>query len=295
MKIASDKNHQTQIKTSLPYCLYKIDNRPFKLGDGYNSTIKFHKVETIPNRRTQFSKNIEVVRDRWGIDAHSDVEISTDRTFANNDEAELFVLGMINDFIKRYRYHHKDAVHLVQLTKEDLFGLSIIAPDGRGVMSFSFAGGMTVVMPQRNSEVSDKIEQSIINKEEIPLWEELLLNAEQYSYQSDYRHSILESVIALELVISEFIRRKCKDKDISSKATDDYIKNVGLPGNIKVTIRLLSGNNPLPEDKVFSKCKASITKRNKIVHEGLKNVFEPDANDSLKYSRIMIDFLNLGQ
>jgi len=46
---------QTQIKTSLPYCLYKMDTRFFKLGDEYNSKIRFTKIEQL-NRRTQSSQ-----------------------------------------------------------------------------------------------------------------------------------------------------------------------------------------------------------------------------------------------
>ncbi len=290
MKKTSVKIDQTQIKTSLPYCLYRIDNRSFELGDEYNSIIKFTKVETIPNRRTQFSKNIEVVRDRWGIDAHSDVEIHTDKTFDDNDEAEVFALKLINDLIKRYRYYDKDAVHLVSLTREDLFGLNIFS-NGHGVMSISFAGGMTVVLPQRNLEISDKIQQSIAKKETIPLWEELSLNSRQYLYQVEYRHSILESIIALELVISEFIRKKCHDKGVSTAEAKNYIKDIGLTGNIKVTLKLLLENNELPDQKVIEKCKASITIRNKIVHEGRKEVSEIEAQDSLKYARILIQFL----
>src|SRR3989338_6364162 len=120
---------KTQIKTSLPYCLYRVDNRFFKTGDKFNTKIRFVKVETTPNRRTQSSQNIETIRDRWGIDAHSDVEIYTDKIFDNKDvdKAEKFTLKLANDFIKTYRYFSPEAVHLIPLTSEDLFGLTILS------------------------------------------------------------------------------------------------------------------------------------------------------------------------
>jgi len=150
---------------------------------------------------------------------------------------------------------------------------------------------MTPVMPQRNKEISDKIEQSILSKEDIPLWQELLLNSEQYLYQTEYRHSILESIIALELVVSEFIRKKCHEKGISSEDTKSYINNIGLTGNLKVTLRLLLDDKALPRQEVFDKCKASITFRNKIVHEGRKDVTQVEAQESLDYCRELIQFL----
>lgn len=282
-------DNQTQIKTSLPYCLYRIDTRFFKVDDGFNSKIRFLKVETTPNRRTQFSQNIEVIRDRWGIDAHSDVEIYTSKIFSKTEEAETFALKLINDFIRRYRYYDKNAIHLVTLMKEDLFEFNTLT-NGKGVMSVSFAGGMTIVNPLHNYEISTKVEQSIVSKEEIPLWEELLLNAEQYLYQAEYRHSILESITALELVTSDFIRTKCHQKGISKKDADSYIERAGLTGSIKVTIKLLLDKVKLPEEKVFQKCKASITTRNHIVHEG-KGATMTEAQDSLKYGKILIEFL----
>lgn len=150
---------------------------------------------------------------------------------------------------------------------------------------------MTVVMPQRNKEISDKIEQSILKKEEIPLWEELLLNSEQYFYQAEYRHSILESIIALELVISEFVRKKCREQEISNEDAKRFIKDIGLTGNLKVTLKLLLKDENLPGQEVIEKCKASITFRNDIVHEGRNDISKVNAEDALKYSKKLIRFL----
>ena len=249
---------RTTIKTSLPYCLFGVDNRFFKLNDGLNTKVRFLKVQTTPNRRTGASKNIETIRDRWGIDAHSDVEIYTDQVFAKLQDAEVFSLQIINDFVKRYQYFDKRAVHLVLLSQEDLFGFNLIS-DGSGVVSIGLAGGITVFNPLLVHEISNQIETSIIESEKIPFYEELFSNAEQYIYQLSYRHSILESVIALELVISKFILQKCSAKGIEGTDAKNYVKNVGLTGSIKVTLRLLLDDIPLPEDTVFEKCKAELS------------------------------------
>ncbi|OGK27689.1 hypothetical protein A3B50_04170 [Candidatus Roizmanbacteria bacterium RIFCSPLOWO2_01_FULL_40_42] len=283
---------KTQIKTSLPYCLYRVDNRFFKTGDKFNTKIRFVKVETTPNRRTQSSQNIETIRDRWGIDAHSDVEIYTDKIFDNKDvdKAEKFTLKLANDFIKTYRYFSPEAVHLIPLTSEDLFGLTILS-NGKGIANFTFAGGITVANPLLNHEVSNKIEQAIANKMKIQLWEELMLNANQYLYQTEYRHSVLESIIALELVVSDFIRKVCRKKNISSKAIESYIRDVGLTGNIDTTLRILLSGNQIPDAITLRKCKTSIKIRNAIVHKGKKDVNEKEARDSLEYSKKLIQFL----
>lgn len=284
------KNEQTEIKTSLPYCLYGIDDRFFELKDNFNTKIKFIKTETKPNRRTSASFNIESIRDRWGVDAHSEVYIYTDKDFDSSDKAEIFTLEIINSFIKRYRYFDSEAVHLITLINEDLFGFSLINKDKKGSISIALGGGIKTSNPLINYQISNAVENSIAGKEEIPLWDDLLLNAEQYLYQAEYRHSVLESVIALELVVSKVIYKFCNKKGIGESEANEYIKNIGLTGTIKITLKLLI-NEELPEEKVFEKCKGGITTRNNIVHKGYNNINKEQAEETIKYNKILISFL----
>lgn len=282
--------NKTTIKTSLPYCLYKVDSRFFKLNDVFDSKIRFIKIETTPNRRTDSSKNMETIRDRWGIDAHSDVEIYTNKIFDHTEKAETFALEIINNFVQRYRYFDRRAVHLVSLSREDFFGFNVFS-DGHGMILMSLAGGITPTDPLLVHEISNKVEKSLAENEQIPFYEELLLNSEQYIYQIEYRHSILESVIALELVLSNFILKKCMKKGIPETDAKKYIQSVGITGNIKVTLTLLLDGTPMPNEEVLEKCKDGIEIRNKIVHKGRKDVSKTEAQETLKQNREMIKFL----
>lgn len=282
---------QTRIKTSLPYCLYKIDTRFFKLGDSENTKIRFTKQETTPNRRTSASKNVEAIRDRWGIEAHSDVEIYTDKVFPQLDDARQFTVKTVNDFVKRYRYHDTQAVHLVPIIEEDLDMFNSIGPDGLGAVALSFGGGITIYNPMQTQRISDAVDKAITAKEAIPFWSELLLNAEQYLYQGERRHSVLESVIALELVLSEFLSKACAAKGISTAEADKYITDIGLTGNIKVTLRLVLDPAITLDDEVLEKCKAAITIRNAVVHKGRKEVSEIEAESTLTNIRKLIELV----
>lgn len=282
---------QTQIKTSLPYCLHKADSRFFKVGDGVNTKIRFTKKQTTPNRRTAASRGIEPIRDRWGTEAHSEVEILTDKTFDELLDAETFALEVINEFVKLYRYYDGEAVHLVPLIREDFFGLMLVNANGEGGLAVSLGGGMQVYDPMRAQRVSDSMEEFLARGEVVPLWTELLLNAQQYLYQGDFRHSILESVIALELVLSQFITKACAKKGISTDQAKSYIKDVGLTGNVKVTIRLLLDPGTELEEEILEKCQGGITIRNKIVHEGRKVVSKAEAETTLGNIKKLIDLL----
>ena len=283
-------NELAQIKTSLPYCLYKVDSRFFKLGDEYNTKIRFVKIKTVPNRRTSDSKNIDTIRDRWGIDAHSEVSILTEKVFNDSQKAKEFTLKIINIFVKLYRHYDKTAVYLVDLNSEDLFGFNYIYK-GRGIFEMNLAGGITTTNPLLNYQTSNEIENSLANNFTLPFWEELLMNSEQYIYETNFRHSVLESVIALELITSKFIIKKCQEKNIPDSDAKEYIQRVGIEGNIKTTFKLLIDDN-LPEDEVFERCKAGITIRNAVVHKGRKDVNKTEAEDTLRANKELIDFLN---
>jgi hypothetical protein len=284
-------NRQTQIKTSLPYCLHKVDSRFFKIGDADKTKVRFTKKQTTPNRRTAASHNIEPIRDRWGIEAHSEVEILTDKVFGDETEGENFALRIINDFVRAYRYYDNEAVHLVPLIHEDLFGFGITNADGTGSFAIPMGGGLRVYNPMRTQRVSDSLEEFLIKREPLPLWAELLLNAQQYLYQADFRHSILETVIALEIVLSDFIRKGCATKGISSGEAEKFINDVGLTGNIQVSLKLLLDPCITVEDEIVKKCKAGITIRNKIVHEGRKDVSLRESEETIVNSRKLIDIL----
>lgn len=282
-------NELSQIKTALPYCLFKIDSRFFKLNDEYNTRIRFKKVKTTPNRRASESINIDTIRDRWGIDAYSDVFILTEKIFSDTEKAIKFTLNKLNYLIRTYRFYDKTAVHLVDLNPEDLFGFDYIYK-GKGVCRMNLAGGIAQSDFLLNYQISNEIEKSLLDKFELPFWEELLMDSEQYIFQTNYRHSVLESVIALEYVVSKFIKKKCSEKDISKNDAQEFITKIGIAGNIKTTVKLLI-DDKLPDDKVFKKCKSGITTRNNIVHNGKKDISLNEAQEVYKFSKKLIEFL----
>lgn len=284
---------KTKIRTSLPFCLYRADERIYNLNDGYNTTIKFIKQKIEPSRRTSESQNIEFIRDRWGIDAYSKVEIETERRFSEenkSEDAKKFTLNIINEFIKLYRYFDNEAVHLVNLIEEDLFEF-MIDEDGHGIFSLGFGGGMTILDPKKITEISDRLEKAINEKYQIPFWRELILKSQHYFFVGDYRMSILESIIALEFVLSTFVKNECEEKGIAEEEAERYIIDVGLSGNLKINIKLLLEKDKLASDIVFDKCKTGIKIRNGIVHKGRKFVSEKEAKETIWAVSEMIHFL----
>src|SRR3989344_1126734 len=269
------------IKAKLPFCLYKLDERYFQIDP--QTRIRFFREKIEPSRRTSSSENIEFLNDRWGIDGFSRIEIETEKDIdlfeSMSDEARTFTLRIINKFISLYRYFDDAAVHLVNLIESDLMDFSV-EKDGRASFAIGFGGGITPLNPQKIASVSSMLENAIRNGYEIPLWRELILNAEHYCYIDDFRMAILESVTALELVISKFISGELFAAGIKEKEIKEFIKETGVAKGLNVVVRLLVGKSGMPDD-LLEKCKGTITKRNKIVHEGRKETNYQSTKDSI--------------
>ena len=269
------------IKAKLPFCLYKLDERYFQIDP--QTRIRFFREKIEPSRRTSSSENIEFLNDRWGIDGFSRIEIETEKDIdlfeSMSDEARTFTLRIINKFISLYRYFDDTAVHLVNLIESDLMDFSV-EKDGRASFAIGFGGGITPLNPQKIASVSSMLENAIRNGYEIPLWRELILNAEHYCYIGDFRMAILESVTALELVISKFISGELFAAGIKEKEIKEFIKETGVAKGLNVVVRLLVGKSGMPDD-LLEKCKGTITKRNKIVHEGRKETNYQSTKDSI--------------
>src|SRR6266404_7815755 len=120
--------------------------------------------------------------------------------------------------------------------------------------------------------------------------EMFLSDAKREVYYNNYIHALLNAVVALEIKVSEIIRTISAKRKIEKESVDQFIKDVGITGNIKTTLKLLTPETiKLPSDDVFEHCKGAITIRNKIMHVGRIDV--PNTiNDFINNIEVMIKF-----
>jgi hypothetical protein len=274
-------NPRIKIKANLPFCLYKLDERYFQIDP--QTRIRFFREKIEPSRRTSSSENVEFLNDRWGIDGFSRIEIDTEKDIDSSEpmstKTRTFALEIINKFVSLYRYFDNDAVHLVNLIESDLMDFSI-EKDGHASFAIVFGGGITPLNPQQIATVSAKLERALKDGYEIPLWRELVLNAEHYCYIGDFRMAILESVTALELVISQFIGGELSAAGVKDKEIKEFVKETGVAKGLNIMIRFLVGKDGIQDD-LLEKCKGAITKRNKIIHEGRRETDYQSTKDSI--------------
>ena len=119
-----------------------------------------------------------------------------------------------------------------------------------------------------------------------------LLNSKDACLQEDFRLAVIEAVTALETVLYRFIRRKGEKLDIPKKKLDDFIKDVGLTGNITVVLKMLTKGLEQIDDDTLGKCRGAIKIRNKILHKGFRKVTSTDTEERIIAIEKMIAYLN---
>ncbi len=155
-------------------------------------------------------------------------------------------------------------------------------------------GGLVVgnVHPyQLEKEKSDKLNDILTNESELDASKVFILNAKDSCLQEDFRLAMVETVTALEIVLYRFIRLQGKKMKIRKEDLEHFIIDVGLTGNIDVVLRMLTHGLEQIGEGTIRTCKGAIRIRNKILHEGLRDISSTDTEKRVIAVEQMIAYL----
>jgi hypothetical protein len=297
----ANNNHKFDyilIKVTLPICLH-LDNRPFYISFKEGRKIEIRTENIFYEKETYIGsgKNIEVLSDEFShfrfTRVYIKIPLIDDGPIDNNKLLETYsdtFFKAINTFIdsvrialKRYglkNYHDFNGF----LEPID------ITIDRTGLSMFHIGHHITMAIPLRSDKLHIRIQEVMNNV--VSLYEAFLSDAKRDYYYHNYTHSIINAVISLEIILSEFIRKSAIKKGIDGSAINNYINSVGLTGNLKTTLKILVPEEvPLPNEDIFHNCKSAITIRNAIVHKGRRDVLKSDANGIINDIETMIIFI----
>ena len=108
--------------------------------------------------------------------------------------------------------------------------------------------------------------------------DEILIQAHIFQEQSNFRMTVLESVIALEFSVYSVVKNLRKSKGMGKDKIEAMIFKLGLSQTVD-SLKLFS--NDLPSSETISFCKTAIAIRNKIVHEARLTVTHEEAQKAL--------------
>jgi hypothetical protein len=118
----------------------------------------------------------------------------------------------------------------------------------------------------------------------------LLLNAKDDCLEENHRLAIIEVVAGLEVVLYKFINVQEKLLGLSNEELMNFIIKVGLSGNIKLVLKMLTKGLEQVDDEILKECTGAITVRNHIMHDGLIEV-EAILTETRIAANKMVDYL----
>jgi len=201
------------------------------------------------------------------------------------DEIRLFV----NRIFRAYRLITRQTFNsgtIAQLAKHDFLRFVLYSEmDERGnvigaphTVSYIHKLEIGSIEDEKFSEIRQLLESPNLIFERS--YDEILLQAESFFDQENYRMAVVEAVIALEIVLSSMIGRVATERGISETDIQNFLEKVGLTDTLKTVLKLLISES-LPNEEVTSGCKGAITIRNSIIHKKRLSVSQREAQDAL--------------
>ena len=144
---------------------------------------------------------------------------------------------------------------------------------------------------QLKAEKMQELRNILVNELELDASKIFLLNSKDACLQEDFRLAIVEAVTALEIVLYKFIRKRGKKLRIPQDELDNHIINVGLTGNISVVLKMLTEGLEEIDVETLRICRGAIKIRNRVLHEGLREVTSTDTEERIIQIEKMIEYL----
>jgi len=157
----------------------------------------------------------------------------------------------------------------------------------------------------KTTEIKNKIEQtyklnekkhgqlinSLKNEIELDPIKLFIMNAKNACLHEDFKNAIIQSVIALEIVLYQFIKFQGEKMKIPAKTLSSSIKEIGLTGNIFAILKILTVDHKQIDPEIIRDCKGAIKIRNKILHQGLRDIHSTDTEKRIISIEHLISYL----
>jgi hypothetical protein len=215
------------------------------------------------------------------------------------NKAKEIALRFLNRFIETVRYSTEE-YWVASARYQDIMAYEAFYWDGKNkypamlVLLDTGVGGIGVGTGhpfQTEQKKIQEIKRILENEEELDSDKIFILNSKDACLQEDFRLAIIEAVAALEIVLYQFIRLQGEKLQVPKDELKGFIVDVGLTGNISVVLKMLTKGLKQIDDDTIGKCKGAIKIRNRILHEGFREITSTDTEERIIAIEKMIEYL----
>lgn len=308
-----------QFISRLPYALHLKDGNYNIVVDGKKSTISINKIFRYPstttidksvfeftpqNQQIAVAHNIDHPEDELGEISFTEFCIDTiipkasyDEFIEKRDKIDLrpLMFPIINKFIQAYRVLGNGS-YSRPVIAEDMRFLEVKFPEAVGdewkgaYLRYNGKGGLVIASSCiRSDDIHNKIKEYLESDQVRPIYEEFVANAKYFLYKENYRMAIVEVIMALESVLPNFLSKEYGLLGLSNNAIEVKMKKLDLHDMLSFELLLIC---PAVDRALVDDVKGSNTIRNKITHQGFKDVSKSDAIKAIEKVSELINYLN---
>jgi hypothetical protein len=314
LSISLSSNAQTVFEFDLPYAI-PVSDGSYSIKIGTNiSTILIKRMQRTDVAGFKGSGFLQLQFDKYGKSSFSRIQLTLPLIVNLKEKgrvplllekgivrlkAKETVLHILNRFIEAVRYVTEQ--YWVEPARyQDILSYQIYYLDGGKkhpamlTLIDSGVGGIGVgnkhpfeVEKQKIAQLNDVL----LEKQELDTSHIFILNSKDACLQEDFRLATIEAVTALEMVLYKFIKMRGEKLGIPKGNLRNFIKETGLTGNINVVLKMLTEGLEQIDEDIINVCKGAITTRNKILHEGFRDVYSTDTEKRIIAIEKMLDYL----
>lgn len=190
--------------------------------------------------------------------------------------------------------------YIHNLTRADIMSYNIvhINVDGNelpGALTGFFGGGGILATGGADTIHADKLNsvKNILEKDvKIPLEQELLSHARDYYFYGSYKVAVVEAETAFEAFVHAFIAKHYRLRQKPESDIKNILEKTGFKNLLNDHIRILTNFNFSISTQYTSWIENTYELRNKIVHQGKKDVTAEESLKAITTAEGTISFLN---
>lgn len=237
------------IRFPLPFCLYIPDGWVTVVIEGKPAYITHQMVKTDtikgfpPDVKVPCNSRLKF--DRWGRQNYTFISISLPKhslpngfelKYGNEDMFVIYCLKYINKFINIYKTVTNEYT-ISEINEKDITYYKVILYNATNkrydIYSVFFPFGNHLKAGEEvfifDNSVYEKIKQELVKDEDVPLVEELILNANTYYIEGKYNLAILFAAQAFEVFCKAIIKENYLNNSTKTEnEIDNLLENCGL-------------------------------------------------------------------
>ena len=298
------------LEFDLPFLINLPDDHYYVKYAGLDVEVRLRHVPvSSPGRGLQpgvaFSPDAHIIGDRWGRLAYTKLNI----VFNHEIYVKFHILihtyllqksvELVRRILEVCRIVTGDH-YIHDITGADIMTYNISHYDLNGNkmpgdLTGFLGSGVTLTTGGADNISADKLDviKDMLEKDtKIPLNQELLLNAGDYYFYGNYKVAVIEAETAFEIFIHEFVSKHYRSKHKPENDIKNILEQTGFKNLLIDHIRILSKFDFANSTQYSNWEKNTYELRNKIVHQGKKDVSADGSLKAISTVSGTISFLN---